>query len=57
MVVHVYNASYSGGRDRRIMVQGQPGQKITRPYLKKLGIVVHMYNPSYLRGRGKRIII
>jgi hypothetical protein len=27
MVVHIYNSSYLGGRDRRIIVRGQPGQK------------------------------
>jgi hypothetical protein len=30
-----HNPSYSGGRDRRIMVQGQPGQKLIDPHLKK----------------------
>jgi hypothetical protein len=27
MVVHTHNPSYSGGRDRRIVIQGQLGQK------------------------------
>jgi hypothetical protein len=27
IVVHTYNPSYLGGRYRRIMIQGQPGQK------------------------------
>jgi hypothetical protein len=28
--VHVCNPSYSGDRDRRIMVQGQPRQKVSK---------------------------
>jgi hypothetical protein len=34
MMLHVYNSIYSGGKVRRIEVQGQPGPKIARPYLK-----------------------
>jgi hypothetical protein len=30
-VVYAYNPSYSGGRDRRIKIQGQPRKKLTRP--------------------------
>jgi hypothetical protein len=33
MVVHACNISYSGGRSRRIKVQGWPRQK-SKPYLK-----------------------
>jgi hypothetical protein len=51
---HNYHPSYLGGRDRRIMIQGQPTQKLARPYLKnKPGMVVHSYNPSYLGGGGR----
>jgi hypothetical protein len=46
--------------DRRIIVQGQPGQKVSKMlYLKKkkkkvgLGTVTHIYNPSCLRDRDK----
>jgi hypothetical protein len=35
MVVHAYNPSYLGGRDRRIMVPGQFKQKLVRSYLRK----------------------
>jgi hypothetical protein len=31
VVVHICNASYSGGRDKRILVRGQPWE---RPFLK-----------------------
>jgi hypothetical protein len=34
MVVHVYNPSYSGGGDGRILVQAYMPQKLMRPYLK-----------------------
>jgi hypothetical protein len=30
MVLPVYNPSYSGGRDKSIMVGGQPKQKLTK---------------------------
>jgi hypothetical protein len=33
MVVHTCNPSYLGGRDRRIVVQGQTRQKLVRPLL------------------------
>jgi hypothetical protein len=47
VVVHAYNPNYSGGRDRRNKVQGQPGQKLVRPYLKiKLGKVAHAVVPA-----------
>jgi hypothetical protein len=40
VVVHDYNSSYSGGRDRRIKVQGQPGEKTQEPISKnKSGMV------------------
>jgi hypothetical protein len=38
MVADACNASYSGGGDRRIMVQGQPMQK------NKLGMMVRAHN-------------
>jgi hypothetical protein len=34
MVVHVYNPSNLGGRNRKIMIGGQPGQKLVRDHLK-----------------------
>jgi hypothetical protein len=56
MMVHTYNPGYSGGRDRRMAVKGQPGQKLVRLYLKnKLDRVVHACNPSYLGSRGRKI--
>jgi hypothetical protein len=30
MIVHDYNRSYLDGRARRIMVQGQPRQKVSK---------------------------
>jgi hypothetical protein len=45
MAVHPCNPSYTGGKERRITVQGWPGKKLVRLYLKnKFGIVVHAYN-------------
>jgi hypothetical protein len=35
MVVHTCNPSYVGSRNGRIRVQGQPEQKLVKPYLKK----------------------
>jgi hypothetical protein len=35
MVMHACNSSYYGGRDRRIMVQGQSEEKLVRSHLKK----------------------
>jgi hypothetical protein len=34
MVPYICNPSYAGGMGRRMEVQGQPGAKNTRPYLK-----------------------
>jgi hypothetical protein len=34
--------------------QGQPQQKLTRPYLKsKQGVAVHICNPSYLESQSR----
>jgi hypothetical protein len=42
MEIHACNPSYSGGRDRRIMVQDQSRQKMSKTVPKnKLGMVVH----------------
>jgi hypothetical protein len=47
-----------GGRDRKIMVGGQPGQKLARPYVKnKSGIVAHACNISYLGVGNRRIVV
>jgi hypothetical protein len=37
---------------RRIMVQGQPGQKVSKTPIStyKMGIVVHICDPSYTGG-------
>jgi hypothetical protein len=46
---HKCNPSYLGGRDGRIVVPGQPSQKLARPYLKKqadLGMVAHSIIPA-----------
>jgi hypothetical protein len=44
--------AYSGGRDRRIVVQGQTGQMLARPYLKQTSMHggSHICGPSYLGG-------
>jgi hypothetical protein len=56
VVVQICNSSYLGGRDRKIMVWGQPRQKLVRPYHKnKLGIIVSACGPSFLQG-GDRMI-
>jgi hypothetical protein len=42
--------------DRKIIVQGQPGQKLARLYLKnKMGMVTKTCGPSYSGGRGRRM--
>jgi hypothetical protein len=49
---------WSGGRDKRIKVQGHPGEKLVRPYLKnKPDIVLYACNPSYLGDGGRRITV
>jgi hypothetical protein len=58
---HVYSPSYLGDRrDRRILVQGQPGQKIIKtPSISKnkVGMVVHACNPSYKKGMGRKSMV
>jgi hypothetical protein len=50
--------SYSGDRNRRIMVWDQLRQKLARPCLKyKPGMVAHACGPSYLGVWGRRIVI
>jgi hypothetical protein len=45
-------------RDKRIVIRGQPRQKLVRPYLKnKPGVVKQVYNPNYWGGRDKRISV
>jgi hypothetical protein len=34
VVAHIYNPSYSEGKDRKIMVRGQPGQNKCQTHLK-----------------------
>jgi hypothetical protein len=58
VVVHTYNPSYLGSRNRRIEVGGSPGKKSMRFYLKnQQGGMVHNCNPSYSRGKGRRISV
>jgi hypothetical protein len=49
MVTYVSNPSYSGGGGRKIMVEGQPGQKKLTSQIQVP--VAHAYNPSYEGGR------
>jgi hypothetical protein len=44
-----------GGGDRRIIVSGQPKQKVIKTLSQKQAR--HAYNPSYAGGEGRRIII
>jgi hypothetical protein len=49
-----------GGRDWRIVVQGQSGQKmLSRPYFQKNqpDVMVHTYNPNYAGTRGRMIVV
>jgi hypothetical protein len=49
--VNVYNPSYPGGRDRRIMAPGQPRGNVNETYLKnKLDMVTHISKLSYWGG-------
>jgi hypothetical protein len=51
------NPSYSGGRVRKIVVQGRHGQKVSETLSpeNKPNMVVHICNLSYSRGGGKKI--
>jgi hypothetical protein len=53
------NPSHSRGQDRRIVVRGQPGQKVTELLIStnKLGVVAHACDPSYVGGVGKRMVV
>jgi hypothetical protein len=42
---------------KRIMVQGQPRQKVTETPKHKLSMVVQVCNPSYAESRGKKIAV
>jgi hypothetical protein len=43
---------------RKIVVQGQPKQKLFRPHLRnKSGMLVHAYNSSYTGGLDRRISV
>jgi hypothetical protein len=57
VVVHIYNPSYLGGRDRRVRSR----QKLSRTSLKtKLAVAVHViqaHDPSYSGGWGRRIVV
>jgi hypothetical protein len=56
VVAHDCNSGNFRGRDRRIKVQGQPGQKLMRPYLKNNpGVGAHACGPSYLGDGSRRI--
>jgi hypothetical protein len=58
MVTHTCKPNYLGGGNRRMAVQGQPEQKLARPYFKyKQGMVFHVCNSSYLGGGGKEILV
>jgi hypothetical protein len=47
-----------GSWSKRIMVQGQPGNKLVRPYLKnKPDMLVHGRGPSYSGGGGRRTVV
>jgi hypothetical protein len=39
VVVHAYNLSYSEGRDWRIVVQGQPRQKVSKTLSQQISLV------------------
>jgi hypothetical protein len=58
-VVHTCNPSYSGGGDRRMMVQGQVNQAKVNEIISKNkpGVLGHAYNLSYSGGSGSRIMI
>jgi hypothetical protein len=45
-VAHIYNPSYLGSRDRRIMAQGQPGQK--NSFKNKMIKVKHTCNLNFV---------
>jgi hypothetical protein len=55
---HAYNPNYLGGRDRRIAVQGQPGEKVSKSLWQKHkpGVVVYTCNPSFSGGKGRKIV-
>jgi hypothetical protein len=58
MVCHACNPHYSGGRNKRIVVRGQPGKVIkTLSQENKPNVVVYICNTSYLEDRGRRITI
>jgi hypothetical protein len=55
LIFYLLKIFVTGGRDRRIMVQGQSEQMLAEPYFKnKLNMVKHVCGPSYFRG-GSRI--
>jgi hypothetical protein len=55
-MAQAYNLSYLGDRDRRILVQDHPRQKVSETLSKnKLGMMVLPCNPSYTGGRGRWI--
>jgi hypothetical protein len=55
VVAHACYSSYAG-ESSKIMVQGQPRQKLARVCLKnKLGVVVQSYKLSCLGGGSRRI--
>jgi hypothetical protein len=57
VVAHACNLSYLGARDRRIMPQGQPGQKLLRPFLKNKAVCggTHLYSQP-LGDRGRIVV-
>jgi hypothetical protein len=48
---------YLGGKDRRIMVQGQLSKLIRLCGKNELSLMIHNCNPSYLEDKGRRITV
>jgi hypothetical protein len=58
MMVHTCNVTYSGGRDRRIEIQGRHGQKVTKTSSRQINWVWgYKSDPSYVGGISRRILI
>jgi hypothetical protein len=49
MGMHTYNPNYSGGGDRRIMVQEQPWQKKV--------VILHLKNEQTKKGWGRAQVV
>jgi hypothetical protein len=58
MMVRTCNVTYSGGRDRRIEIQGWHGQKVTKTSSRQINWVWgYKSDPSYVGGISRRILI